>query len=74
MNPDGAVAGYLRVNAAGANLNREWASGVYEGYDAPTLERSPEVFYTLAAMDELGMDAHVDIHGTRPCPFAAMAC
>ena len=63
MNPDGAVAGYLRVNAAGANLNREWASGVYEGYDAPTLERSPEVFYTLAAMDQLGMDGHVDIHG-----------
>ena len=31
----------MRVNAAGANLNREWASGVYEGYDAPSLERSP---------------------------------
>ena len=63
MNPDGAVAGYLRVNAAGANLNREWASGVYEGYEAPTLERSPEVYWTLKAMDQLGMDAHVDIHG-----------
>ena len=63
MNPDGAVAGYLRVNAAGANLNREWASGVYEGYDAPTLERSPEVYWTLKAMDQLGIDAHVDIHG-----------
>lgn len=24
MNPDGAVAGNLRTNAAGANLNREW--------------------------------------------------
>ena len=25
MNPDGAIRGHLRCNAAGANLNREWA-------------------------------------------------
>jgi len=68
MNPDGAVAGYLRVNAAGANLNREWASGVYEGYHAPTLERSPEVYYTLKAMDYFGMDAHIDVHGDEAIP------
>ena len=43
MNPDGSVRGYLRTNAGGANLNREWAGGVYPGYDAPTLARSPEV-------------------------------
>lgn len=63
MNPDGAVAGYLRTNAGGANLNREWASGVYPNYDAPTLERSPEVYHVLKAMDHFGLDAHVDIHG-----------
>ena len=74
MNPDGAVAGYLRTNAAGANLNREWASGVYEGYDAPTLERSPEVHHTLAAMDHYGMDAHVDIHGDEAIAANFFAC
>jgi len=63
MNPDGAVRGYLRTNAAGANLNREWNGGVYEGYDAPSLERSPEVLYARRAMDEAGVDASVDIHG-----------
>ena len=41
MNPDGAARGYLRVNAGGANLNREWAAT--GDYAAPTLERSPEV-------------------------------
>ena len=31
MNPDGSWRGHLRVNASGANLNREWRN--------PTLER-----------------------------------
>ena len=35
MNPDGTWRGHLRTNAAGANLNREWAH--------PTAEQSPEV-------------------------------
>jgi len=35
VNPDGAMRGHLRTNAAGANLNREWAK--------PTMEHSPEV-------------------------------
>ena len=47
MNPDGALRGHLRTNAAGANLNREWAPT--GSYAAPTLERSPEVYYTLQA-------------------------
>lgn len=33
--PDGVFRGHLRTNAAGANLNREWA--------APSAEESPEV-------------------------------
>ena len=43
MNPDGSWRGHLRTNAAGANLNREWAS--------PSAERSPEVLAVRNAMD-----------------------
>ena len=64
VNPDGSVNGYLRTNAAGSNLNREWcpspsppsADGSTENemYDAPTIHRSPEVYYVLKQMDETG--------------------
>lgn len=40
MNPDGSWRGHLRTNAAGANLNREWAK--------PSLETSPEVCCSYA--------------------------
>ena len=39
------AAGHLRTNAGGANLNREWRGGVYDGYSAPTRARSPEVWH-----------------------------
>ncbi len=55
MNPDGSCRGHLRTNAAGVNLNREWA--------APSLDRSPEVFHTLAAMKASGVDFAIDVHG-----------
>jgi murein tripeptide amidase MpaA len=55
MNPDGSRRGHLRTNAAGVNLNREW--------HAPSLEKSPEVFHALAAMDETGVDFAMDVHG-----------
>jgi murein tripeptide amidase MpaA len=45
MNPDGAVRGNLRTNAAGANLNREWVT--------PSLETSPEVFHVRERMHQL---------------------
>ena len=61
MNPDGAIRGQLRCNAAGANLNREWAT--------PTLERSPEVYVTLAAMDQSGVDFCLDVHGDEELPY-----
>lgn len=61
MNPDGAIRGHLRCNAAGANLNREWAE--------PTLERSPEVYHTLAAMDASGVDFCLDVHGDEELPY-----
>lgn len=60
MNPDGSVRGHLRTNAAGVNLNREWAS--------PTPERSPEVLCVLAEMDRTGVHWAMDIHGDEAIP------
>ena len=55
MNPDGAVLGHTRANAAGANLNREWAD--------PSIERSPEVLLVREAMERSGVDFAMDCHG-----------
>lgn len=65
-NPDGSVRGHLRTNAAGANLNREWCS--IPGYDAPTLARSPEVYWILKEMDKVGVDFLLDVHGDEEQP------
>jgi murein tripeptide amidase MpaA len=76
MCPDGSVRGHLRTNACGANLNREWAptegeDGSY--YEAPTMERSPEVHLVLKAMDKTGVDAFLDVHGDEELPFNFLA-
>ena len=42
-NPDGGARGHLRTNAAGANLNREWAE--------PNAESSPEILCIRDEMD-----------------------
>jgi len=55
MNLDGSIAGNLRTNLSGVDLNREWAN--------PDPDRSPEVFYTRRAMKETGVDLCLDIHG-----------
>ena len=73
MNPDGAVAGNLRVNAAGANLNREWCDSSNENYSAPSLERSPEVYHVLEKMKETGCDFFGDIHGDEEIPYNFLA-
>ncbi len=65
MNPDGSRRGHLRTNAAGANLNREWA--------APTRDRSPEVLHVLAAMDATGVDFAMDVHGDETLPHNFIA-
>jgi murein tripeptide amidase MpaA len=67
MCPDGAVLGHLRTNACGANLNREWASK--GNYQAPTLERSPEVHCVLQKMNETGVDFFLDVHGDEELPY-----
>jgi murein tripeptide amidase MpaA len=59
-NPDGSRRGHLRTNAAGANLNREWA--------APSAERSPEVLAIRDAMDRAGVRLCLDVHGDEEIP------
>lgn len=54
-NPDGSCRGHLRTNAAGVNLNREWAE--------PSAARSPEVVAIRNAMDQSGVDFSMDVHG-----------
>jgi len=65
MNPDGSRRGHLRTNAAGANLNREWAE--------PAMERSPEVFLVRQRMHETGVDFCLDVHGDEALPYNFLA-
>lgn len=61
MNPDGSRRGHLRSNAVGENLNRAWA--------APSLERTPEVFFVRQEMDRTGVDLCMDVHGDEALPY-----
>jgi murein tripeptide amidase MpaA len=61
MNPDGAVHGNLRTNAAGRNLNREWRE--------PDPVASPEVFLVREAMLATGCALFLDIHGDEALPY-----
>lgn len=65
MNPDGSVRGNLRTNAAGLNLNREWAS--------PNPELCPEVFLVRNKIHEVGCDIFLDIHGDEALPYVFVA-
>jgi len=79
MCPDGAFRGHLRTNAKGQNLNREWAPSGGDTpsdpdyYNAPTLERSPEVYHILRKMDQTGCDVFLDVHGDEELPFNFLA-
>jgi murein tripeptide amidase MpaA len=64
-NPDGSRRGHLRTNAAGINLNREWAS--------PSAEKSPEVLCIRDAMDATGVDFAMDVHGDEAIPAVFLA-
>jgi murein tripeptide amidase MpaA len=65
MNPDGSYRGNLRVNAAGANLNREWME--------PSMERSPEVLLVRQRMQQTGVALFVDAHGDEGLPYNFIA-
>ncbi|MCK9541553.1 MAG: M14-type cytosolic carboxypeptidase [Novosphingobium sp.] len=64
-NPDGSRRGHLRTNAAGVNLNREWAE--------PSAQRSPEVLALRNAMDATGVDFAMDVHGDEAIPAVFLA-
>ncbi|MEE9322762.1 MAG: M14-type cytosolic carboxypeptidase [Granulosicoccus sp.] len=65
MNPDGSVRGHLRTNAAGINLNREWAE--------PSMQSSPEVFLVRQRMLDTGVDLNFDVHGDEALPYNFIA-
>ncbi len=65
MNPDGAIRGHLRTNAAGVNLNREWHE--------PTIDRAPEVLCVRDAMDKTGVAFCMDVHGDEAIPAVFLA-
>lgn len=65
MNPDGSRRGHLRTNAAGRNLNREWAN--------PEIDASPEVYYVKQAINAIGADFMLDVHGDESLPYCFIA-
>ncbi|WP_312936180.1 M14-type cytosolic carboxypeptidase [Pseudomonas sp.] len=65
MNPDGAYHGHLRTNYAGQDLNRAW--------QAPSIERSPEVVFAQTQMKQYGVDAFIDVHGDEEIPHVFTA-
>jgi murein tripeptide amidase MpaA len=60
MNPDGCALANHRTNAAGLDLNRQWAE--------PD-PRAPEVAGVRAAMKERGVDFFLDVHGDETIPY-----
>ncbi len=65
MNIDGSIAGNLRSNAAGANLNREW--------QRPSRKFSPEVYYVRKEISETGIHLMLDVHGDEELPYNFIA-
>jgi murein tripeptide amidase MpaA len=59
MNPDGCALGNHRSNAAGIDLNREWADPKPD---------APEVGAVREAMAERGVDVFLDVHGDELIP------
>jgi len=62
---DGGVRGHLRCNARGRNLNREWRE--------PSPEHSPEVYYVVERMKQIGVDFSLDVHGDEGLPYNFIA-
>jgi murein tripeptide amidase MpaA len=60
MNPDGCALANHRTNAAGIDLNRQWAK--------PS-EDAPEVSGVRDAMATRGVDVFLDVHGDETIPY-----
>lgn len=65
MNPDGAVAGFLRTNSSGTNLNRAWQN--------PDPLAAPEVAGVWQAMRKSGVARFLDLHGDEALPYVFTA-
>jgi murein tripeptide amidase MpaA len=65
MNPDGSIAGNLRTNGAGIDLNRSWLN--------PDKLTSPESHFVFEKMKSIGVDLFLDIHGDEDIPYAFIA-
>ncbi|MBA6340443.1 carboxypeptidase family protein [Colwellia sp. MB02u-10] len=65
MNPDGAIAGNLRTNGAGIDLNRSWLN--------PNKLTAPESHFVFEQMKSIGVDLFLDIHGDEDIPYAFIA-
>ncbi|MNH21370.1 Zinc carboxypeptidase [compost metagenome] len=65
MNPDGALRGHLRTNAAGQDLNRAWQSA--------STDKSPEVLFAQVQMKQYGVDMFLDVHGDEEIPHVFTA-
>ncbi|PSS47035.1 M14-type cytosolic carboxypeptidase [Pseudomonas sp. BBP2017] len=65
MNPDGALHGHLRTNAAGQDLNRAWQSA--------SIDKSPEVLFAQVQMKQHGVDMFLDVHGDEEIPHVFTA-
>lgn len=65
LNLDGSVRGYLRTNAAGKNLNREWKT--------PSAETSPEVYHCQASMRQTGCDFCLDVHSEEELEYVFLS-
>ena len=65
MCPDGCFIGNLRTNWCGANLNREWNNA--------SLNFSPEVYWTIKAMDNNKPSLCMDVHGDESLPYNFIA-
>ncbi len=60
INPDGSYLGNLRANATGVDLNRAW--------DKPS-DHCPEISAVRNAIEAIGVDLHIDMHGDEYRPY-----
>jgi murein tripeptide amidase MpaA len=65
MNPDGSVAGNLRTNGAGVDLNRSWLD--------INPKTAPESHFVFQQMKSMGVDLFLDIHGDEDVPYPFIA-